>query len=270
MKVAISYRGGVGDLLLAHLREGSAAGRVQALRREHPGAFVRLAIMPTVADAVGLFAGAPEVDELVYRPWDGSGSAFEGAACAGFFRMPEGLAWERPQIPLSPDEAEQAEALEAGEGFVVLHPFAGTDDRDWRGKLEAAAVARAIVAAGWRVVVLGGSTIRREGRGEVREVSRPELAAFEIPGVVNLVDRASLRLQAHLATRARRFVGAFSSFHCAALACGVPAYLVAPAALRAFFEGEHPVYGRLADRADSVIDYFGEERIAEEVAEWIA
>ena len=270
MKYVISYRGGVGDVLLAYLREGSEAGYVAALRGREPGAFVRCALMATTPDACNLFAGGATFDELVARPWDGDGLRFAAEAFAGFAQVPRSGEWRRPWLPLHEDELALSNDLEAGGGFVALHPYAGTPNRRLWGNVDVPEIVDAIAVAGNRVVVLGGSCSRRQGRGTVEELTLHESCTIAGNRVLNLVGRASLRLQAHLASRARRFVGSFSAFFCGALACGVPSFVVAPPDLRDFFAADHPTYGRLAARDGSPIAYFGEGGVPERVGAWCA
>ncbi len=269
MKYAVAYRGGIGDALFAYLREGGEAGYVAALREREPGAFVRCALMATTPDACGLFAGAAAFDELIARPWDGDGAAFATEAAAGFSPIPRAGQWRRPGFPLDGVERRLAGDLEAGGGFVALHAFAGTANRVLWGAVAVPEIVDAIAATGTRVVLLGGSCARREGRGAVTEHALEEACTLAGNRVLNLVGRASLRLQAHLASRARAFVGSFSAFYCAAHACGVPSFIVAPPELRPFFAAQHPTYGRIDAREGSRIAYFGDADIPRRIAEWI-
>lgn len=270
MKYAIHYQGGIGDALLAFLRPGGDAGYVANLKRGEPDAFVRCAVMTTTPEMSEIFCHVPQFDEVVYRPWDGEGGRFRADAMRDHFAVPRDGAWSQPEVPLTPAERLLADELESGGPFVALHPFAGTSNRSWEGsQVNPAAIVGAIAASGMRVLVLGGSSSRREGRGAVRVVERPELFDVEMPRAVSLVNRASIRLQAYLASRAARFVGTFSCFHCVALARGIPAFLVAPAELRPFFALEHPAYGRLDARSGSRIEYFGADTLEERIVEWM-
>jgi hypothetical protein len=203
--------------------------------------------MCTAPAAAELFDYCPLFDEVVTAPWDGNGADF----CGRIFRDRRPLPSSdiRPAFYLGPGEPEYR-------GYIAVHPFAGTANRDWRGKVEIEGALRAITAIG-PTVLLGGSSERTEGRGTVRRVRLDEMSDLEMPGLMNLVGRASVRVQAFAAANAAAFAGSFSAYHCAAFPCGVPAFLVAPRELESFFRVDHPVYGVVANRAR--VAYFDED-----------
>jgi hypothetical protein len=263
MNYSVEIRGGLGDVLFRYLQPWSDSGMVPALRKTEPDAIVQLLVMSTAPAASELFSECKLFDQIIFADWDGDPAAFERRNIAGHRRVyREGFGWERPTIGLTVGERTTAEAIGA-QPFIAVHPFAGTPDRDWRGKVDVGAILSGLASLGLGVVVLGGSSTRTEGRrGTTRKVDLVESLDRDARGIVNLVGRSSVRLQAELACRAACFVGSFSAYHCAAMAMGVPSFVVAGRELAPFFSTTHPVYGRIDSRPRSRVGYFDQPTAA--------
>lgn len=242
MRYVVRLGGGMGDAILRYARSGLAA-----LRVERPKAFVRLAVMCVGPHIPTLFEYCPLIDELVSQTWDGSGRDFDGRWVEGMAEVPQ--KGPTTQIYLAPGE-------QALSGYVAVHPFAGTGDRDWRGKIDIEALVRSLTTAGKQVVLLGGDSTRTDGWGKPGTVELTESSALEMPGLLNLVGRASVREQAYAAMNASAFVGTFSSFHSAAIAGDVPKFVVTDRAYQKNMEGRDPQRGIVAE--NSRVTYFDE------------
>lgn len=244
MKFGIALKGGLGDLLLGYLMPGSESGYLAELKAAEPSAFVRCAIMSTASNGADFFSECPWFDEIIFADWDGEWRGFRDRALTGYSRIESAVrTWRQPPIFLKADET----GFKAP--YVVLHPFAGTPNRDWRGKvIDIKRLIDALCDAGLQVVLLGGNSLRRQGRQAPVSTALTEQFDYERSGLTNLINRASVRLQAYLTTRASCFIGTLSSYHCAALAVGIPAFVLTCADLAGFVSTVHPVYGRMSER----------------------
>jgi hypothetical protein len=251
--------GGLGDTILRYLLPGDC-GYVEGLRRREPRARIVCALMSTNPRAAEFVS--PLFDGVICGPWDGDERGFLARWSAARSIDRSLGAWRRPAIVLSPEERAVADELD---GCIALHPFAGTDNRDWSRRVDLMALVDRLCAAGLRVAVLGGSSSRREGRGAVTEREIVERFDMERPGLTNLVNRASVRLQALVASRARRFVGSFSCYHCAAFAMDTPALVLAGIEFKSFFAQAHPVYGTMSERPQTQIHYFEDGDLASRI-----
>ena len=244
--------GGLGDTFLRYLLPG-ACGRIADLRLKEPDSSVRCALMSTTPASADFIRHL--FDAVDYEEWDGDYAGFVQRTSGE--QIDAGFRWERPEIPLGRIQREIAESLR---GRAAIHPFAGTTGREWASRMDLVALVDALCDKGLQVAMLGGSSERIEGdKGAVGRRGIDERFGYERERFCNLVGRGSVSLQAHIAARAGCFIGSFSSYHCAALACDVPRMIVAPRELEPFFAMQHPVYGTLADAAE--IAYFGDDNI---------
>lgn len=245
----VPLAGGLGDILLKYLLPGDC-GYIADLRRGEPDAKVRGHVMSTNPHSAVFAAGL--FDEMRVETWDGDYRAFLDRS--GGRRIEQSrYRWVRPEIALTTQERKLADGLGS---FVAVHPFAGTANRAWADRLDLERMVDVLCDAGLTVVMLGGSSVRTAGKGKVTVEHLNDVFTMERPGLVNLVNRYGVRLQAHLAARAQRFIGSFSCYHCAAFACDVPSLVLAPADFRGFFSAGHPVYGVMAARQQTRIHYF--------------
>lgn len=223
--------GGLGDILTNYL--DGELGYFPALKRI--GATTAVKMWCVNPAAPELFRHYPHVDLVLSEPFAlaaGKTDDFRAWAQAGErrFRLmsdPERTCatWERQPFYLSPEEATMAASIEALAPYVVVHPFAGRPERS----LSAAGVTRNVIkeaAKHYPVVVLGADSTRNDGRAltaltERFEINHPVLLTFLMGNVVSLVNQFSIRLHAHVASRAARFIGSVSCFNSVAQACGV-------------------------------------------------
>lgn len=251
-RYVIRLGGGMGDAILRYARSGLAA-----LKAEKPDAFVRLAVMCVGPHIPTLFEHCPLIDDLVSETWDGSGRDFDGRWVDGLAEIPQ--KGPPTKIFVAPGEREMS-------GYVAVHPFAGTGDRDWRGHLDIEALVRSMVDAGLPVALLGGDSTRTDGWGKPGTVELQEASEIEMPGLLNLVGRASVREQAFLAMNASAFVGTFSAYHSAAIAGDVPKFVVTDRAYQKNIEGNDPQRGIVAENSRvTYFDEFDADRLLAEV-----
>jgi len=255
--------GGLGDVFVRYLMPGDC-GYVADLKRREPQARVVCQLMSTNPQSAAFLV--PWVDDVVYQPWDGDYRGFLARTRAG--RIDQRLyTWERPPIALTEEERRLADSVEP---FVAIHPFAGTLNRDWRSRVDLVALVNALCDAGLTVVMLGGSSRRTDGEaGRTTVTQLIEQFDMDRPGLVNMVNRQSVRLQAYMATRAARFIGSFSCYHCAAFAVDVPALVLADRGFKGFFETPHPVYGTISARPSTEIHYFEDGGIVDRIVRFV-
>lgn len=246
--------GGLGDVLSYYL-EGEL-GYFRALR----SAGVRTKVVVwSVSDQVeSLFQFNPHVSVLDVRPFaavDGMTTGFRNYAQnlePDFKLMTDAqhaaTPWARPSFYFSPEEAVAARDIANAEPYVAIHPFAGRPERS----LARVGIARQVVsaAAKWgRVVVLGGNSHRRNGGVSL---DLREGFDFEHPNVINLVNKFSVPLQAHVASRATKFIGSISCYNCVAQACGVPALVFGSTANRKDMASGGSVFKKMRDNGTPV------------------
>lgn len=251
--------GGLGDTILRLLGPGDC-GYIEDLRRKDAEARFRCMLMSTCPASRLLVA--PLFDELHYEPWDGDHK--------GFLLRSEGrridqtaLTWRRPEIALTDDESKEAEALGS---CVVLHPYAGTREREWADRVDLIGLIDRLCDDGHRVVLLGGSSLRSEGAEQTRTLW--ELFGYQRPDFVNMVGKWSVSLQVQMAIQAKCFVGSFSAYHCAAFCVDAPSLVLAPHHFSDFFRNAHPVYGTMSERDCTQIHYFDDGGIADRIVSY--
>ena len=233
-KYATVMGGGLGDVILSYLTLHPTY--LADLKRREPDSFVRVAAYTVNRNAVIEFLRfCPWIDELVVADWKGNYDEYVADILDGFIdidKLRSELKSIIPTIFLSPTEEQILSEL-TSEPYVAFHPFAGTPERDWRGGIDLINVIDRICDAGQRVILLGGSSVRVEG---CNVCSLREKLLYQRPGLINLVNKYTVRLHASLATKAARFIGSVSCYNCAAAAMKVPSLLVTHAGNRPFFE----------------------------------
>jgi hypothetical protein len=246
----VPIRGGLGDAILKYMLPGDC-GRIEALRRIDPDAIVRCDLVSTNEHSAEFLA--PIFDSVDYRPWSDEVTRRPGNAIS------ETIEWIRPEIWLDDDERALANSI--GQ-CVVLHPFAGTQNREWASRVRLDALIDSLIDLGKVVVLLGGTSTRDQ-----RKIT--ESFAMERPGLVNMINRQSVRLQAHMAATAAAFVGSFSCYHCAAFATERPALVLASSEFKMFFSNRHPVYGTMIERDCTQIHFFEDNGMHDRIVDFI-
>lgn len=243
--------GGLGDILQYYL--DGEFGYFPALKRV--GVTLAVKLWSVSNKAPDLFSYHPAVDHILTQPFAHVARLTDGfrpfaARTEKKFRLmsePERRCapWERQPFYLSPDELRMASEIEARAPYIAVHPFAGGPDRS----LVKAGIARTIVnvaADSFPVVVLGGNSNRNSG------VPISVFEKFEddecYPNVINLVNKGSVRLHAHVASKAAKFIGSVSAYNCVAHSCDVPALVFGSANNRRDMKVGSSVFKKMRDK----------------------
>lgn len=256
-KIFAPMAGGLGDILSYYL-DGELGCFAAAKAAGYETAVKLWAVNNQSAD---LFRYNPHVDHVLtelFAPAFGKTDDFRSWADDGeptFRLMTDGerdsFWYEKPRFYLSPEEADVAMDIEAGAPYVAIHPFAGAPARSL-AKHNLAQVIAAAAAEQTRVVLLGGDSNRNDGRLSVRLVERIEIP-HPHPNVVNLVGKHSVRLHAHVASKAKAFIGGVSAYNCVAHSCGIPALVFgSPDNRRSMQEGAGAVFAKMRDQGTQI------------------
>lgn len=245
--------GGLGDILTNYL--DGELGYFPVLHNN--GAETAVKLWSVCNHAPDLFAYHPHVDHVLSEPFSqahGKTDTFRDWAADGEmdFRLmtePERTApWVRQPFYLSPEEQAFWHDIEAGGPYIAIHPFAGGPARS----LVKHDLARIIVTAAAcrnRVVILGGDSVRN---GLTRQVL---IEKFEIkhPNVLILVNNYSVRLHAHVASKATAFIGGVSAYNCVAHCCGIPALVFGSTDnRRSMLDGSGSIFAKMRERATPI------------------
>lgn len=256
--------GGLGDILTYYL--DGELGHFPRL-----GATTAVKLWTACDQAADLFKHHPYVDHILpnlFWPAAGLTDGFRAWAAAGETRFRlmtdeerASVPWRRPEFYPSPGEADVARKIEEAGPYIAIHPFAGAPARS----LSRLGVARIIVGAAAknnRVVILGGDSYRSGSTAFAGTVQLIERFESEHPNVTSLVGKYSVRLHAHLASKAAKFIGSVSAYNCVAHACNVPALVFGSADnRRAMLSGAGSIFARMRERStpihytDTPIDY---------------
>lgn len=236
--VSIPMAGGLGDILMYYC-EGDL-GYFKGIKQRWPDITTKV-LTYSVSDQVHhLFAHHPFVDVHEHCPWPQggiSGPLETYALGHAHPAPPNGGGWTwlskhdkslydltsvRDPFYLDLGEAEVAAYLEERPPYVVVHPFAGSPDRDLasRREINFPRMIRAL-ADNCHVVLLGGSSYRGDQARRIVE-------SAELPwhaNLTNLVNHCSVRLHAHVTSKASKFIGTVSAYNCVAQQYQVPSQL---------------------------------------------
>lgn len=218
--------GGMGDTLIRCFTPKAELGYFKALKAR--GDTTRLCLHSHRPYIDEIFVGNPYIDRITRTSKKHTGqhtptSVLRAAMICPECRAGHGLtatdkatlAWERPQIYLT--ETEQSVINAFGTGYIAIHPWAAVRDRViLHYGLDLSLLIESICNRGQRVALLGGNGI----------VNLPEEFDGEHPNLLNAVNRLSARTQVYLAFHATAFIGAQSSYACAAEIFGVPSLVI--------------------------------------------
>jgi ADP-heptose:LPS heptosyltransferase len=137
-------------------------------------------------------------------------------------RLPESFKCYKNDVYLSGEEEELFQEISA-DPYIVLHPFAGEKKRI---RIQPDAykylVDKLIDQYDMKVVVVGGTYKRDRRLKNIPSTIVHEVFKYEREGLVNLVNKSSLRLPTKLTINAQAFAGAHSAFMCAAWERRIP------------------------------------------------
>lgn len=224
---------GLGDVLIYYLT--GDVGYLKDWKRLYPSSKTRIQALSTSDQIKTLFEGFPNLDDVEVEYWQRVHQSKDGTVkanpCPGYRLITDAdkrqLTYERPPFYLS--EEEQALANETtGRGpYVIFHPFAGDYHRCFSGHFAWRETLTSLVEAGNHVVLLGGDSLRADQNRPIKEEH-----SFEHPRLSNLVNKGTVRLHAHLASKAKKAIVSSSAYNCVAHCCKVPTMTLMPDHLR--------------------------------------
>lgn len=218
--------GALGDVLENYL--DGELGYFASLKRS--GATTAVKLWSVNDQAPSLFTHHPHVDHVLTQPFAlarGKTVGFRAWAAAGehAFRLLNETdlprRWERSPFYLSPAEQVIAEDIASWGPYVAIHPSAGRPERSLVHAGLAAPLIEAASKHAERVIVLGGNSTRNDGIERVSLIERGVMHAGD-RNVYDLVGKFSVRLHAHLASKATKFIGTVSAYNAVAQCCAIP------------------------------------------------
>ncbi len=270
-KVNLWYAAGLGDILMSYASLASESGLVLSFQEQYPDVRLR-AVICTVSDSVpDLFAHCPHFSEVSYHTWVTWHEQVKRDQAQGHPYLADlnhsHLPPRRLPFYLSEEEKEAAASIDA-RPYVGVHFFAGSAERNWFQRIQgdgASRVIRAILERGLDVALLGGSSKRQEGE---RIDDLHEHFPCAHAGVHNLLGRYSVRLHAHLASRAVALVGTMSCYVSLGTQFVRPSFVVLPPFLRPWFQREDGgVFRDLARQGAALNFWDSADTLGRELAE---
>lgn len=239
--IYVSYGYGAGDIMMSLFGMDSPSAMIVPLAKRRPEYTFR-AVICTHCDSVpGLFEDNPYFSNVTYHVWTGGFDLTREEARDGHPYLHEILDGDGPKerMPFFLS-AEQQRLFDVATRipYVALHLFAGGKDRSWLetiGEEAAFLVMETIVKAGWPVVLLGGSSARREGDTVSHLDESLQWIAGDL-GVKNLLGVGGLKLHAALAVNAAVVFGGMSCFVSLATKFSKPMFVMAPQYQKPLFE----------------------------------
>jgi hypothetical protein len=239
--INVSYGYGAGDVMMSLYGMDSPSATIVPLARRRPKYTFRAVICSHCDSVSGLFENNPYFGEMTCPAWTDGSSLMREEAREGHPYLDEIVEghWPRERMPFFLSAAQQRLFDKATRApYVALHLFAGGADRSWLqgiGDEGALQLVHVIIEAGWPVVLLGGSSRRREGAGtsRLRESLRGIGAAA---GVTDLLGVGGLKLHAAITAHSAAVLGGMSCFVSLATKYDKPMFVVAPRYQKPAFE----------------------------------
>lgn len=268
--------GGLGDILLVYLLQNNPSGYFKSFKEKYGDCKLKVLIISTNHHAKDILEANPYVDEVIYFPFisnyaEVSRQTAEEHKLIGIGHVTPNLTWERPDFHLNPEDQQRYNEIIALPNLVCLHPFAGGDISSWcaqKGREHVEKVVKYIVDQGFNVAILGGNFVKKENQ---YTFDMNENWNFNNPGIINLVNQCSIKIQCKLAANAKYFVGNGSCYSCVAAAMKKPSLLFLPEHLIQYIEpNEGGVFGAFA-RNDTKIFTWNQypERPEEVIVNWL-
>lgn len=238
--------GGLGDVMLGYFHPNFATGYAKSLKEKHPNHKFRLVICSSNPHAKEIVEANPHVDEVISFPFSDDFVDVVTENTKDSIDIGHGihdLTWEKPEIFLNPEEQIAYDKLISLPKLVCLHPFAGDDMRCWKfqkGEWHINKIINFLCDNGFNVALLGGSSIRTLN---AVEIPLEEEYSFYRPGVVNLINAASIKLQCKLSAKSQFYIGSNSCYSCIAASHKVPSLVVMPEHLREWVRPDVGIFG---------------------------
>ncbi len=242
----MSEGGGLGDLMDSYLGRVREWGYFQDVKEKHPDCKIRVVLCIHNEQSRDFLEANPYIDELIWKPYMHDGSPVYDAFRGDFVNISQALklrqyTYNTPQIYLTEADKLIVDPIIAAGDYVFMHPFAGEHRRTWSSHYEIKNFIDALIDAGQKVVVVGGTYERTSyldsklgddlNKGVIEEV-----LDYEREGLFNLVGKCNARIAAYLTQKASRFIGTHSCYVLVAWRAGIPTLCVAPNWMESHFQ----------------------------------
>lgn len=121
-------------------------------------------------------------------------------------------------IYINSEESLMLEKVKSHGEYIVIHPFAGEEERVWKSYLSQ--VVYEVVKRNLNVVIIGGNSIRKNHEVITENVEE------EFPQTFNFVNKISVRLCCELIRNCKYFIGSHSCYLTAAWGNSIPSMCI--------------------------------------------
>jgi ADP-heptose:LPS heptosyltransferase len=202
---------------------------IKSVKDQYPETKIKL--LTTCCNPIGneLFKFHPCIDEIEAHPWQDPNREWKniGEYTKGYKdldRAPDYLSnitlLKPDTIHLGGNDKQEVAKYKPSKEYIIMHPFAGDAIRAHMSLKDYFVLARQLInTLHCEIIIVGGTSQRVIGKTSRRiEESFPHKQA----GIVNLVDKISIRSAIRLTQSASFFIGTNSCFFCVRFALGQP------------------------------------------------
>ena len=232
MKFYIHTGGGLGDMVKHYFWGHLGWKYIESIKDKYPNSKIKLTT--TCSNPIGsdIFKFNPYIDEKETYPWHSPNVVWSGLKnkTIGYSNLAEinktlenkNLIARSPKvIYLGDTDKKDLVKFQPKEKYIVMHPFAGDTIRMSLPIKEYFALAQQYInKLNCKVLIVGGNSQRVIGKTD-RIIK--EIFPFEDKGIINLVNKISIRTALRLTQEASCFLGTNSSFFCVRLSLNKPA-----------------------------------------------
>jgi len=220
--ICFNAGGGIGDILRVLLTPDVGRawcqpywGQIAQWKKDNPDRKIRLVLASHNPAAKQLFELYDWIDDFIDIPWENDGTVlpprYAGDDCEPMrdYQMKElckDYPWQMPAILMTPEEETQFKQI-AKKEYVLLYPFGGYGARLASEKY--ILLIEKLKARGFQVVIVGNTYQRNVP--EDNRIMKEEFG-YEEFGVINLVNKAGIRLTTNLAMNAKAYIGSLGLY----------------------------------------------------------
>jgi hypothetical protein len=235
----IHLAGGLGDHLLAYftgrqIRRGvdGGFGFLPQLKKEQPESKIKLVLHPVQQSAVDFFKHHPHISSRVKLPWRNPchkcpNEAQESSNAIRLESYGVKRGWKRnPEsiVYTTASEKHEIDNIAKQGPFIVVHPFAGQQNRMPIPLKQYRIIVNEIINEfSCNVVVIGAT----HDRTATKTQSIKENFKYSGPGIINLVNQASIRISTRLIQLSQATIANHSAMFCVAAGGDVPLVVTA-------------------------------------------
>jgi ADP-heptose:LPS heptosyltransferase len=240
--------GGLGDVMWSYFYHDQRFDRsylnvMRKLKFEQPDAHITFISATQNTQVYEFLQNNPYIDDLQVLPW----SAWEdqswknkaagkqeiltiGGQYYGSTEMPD------KEFHLCDIEKAALENIKSQGSYVVLHPSGGAYDRDMiRPDFSVQAIMNHIIASGYNCIIIGGSSNKNS--------YQQKKFNYSSMNCINLIDKFTCRLHAHLTAHSKAFIGVGSCFSVIAAIFNIPSLLFYSKNMEWWVNGTPPQVG---------------------------